>query len=132
MPALTEIPFDVCERLLRAGHVGRIALVTPEGPEILPVNYAVRDDAIVVRTDPVGPIVRHGAGALVAFEVDAVDDLYWTGWSVLARGRGEVADPPPTAAIGTAARPWAGGDRSCEFRLSWSSLSGRRVGTSSS
>ena len=41
-----------CERLLRAGTTGRIALSTPDGPHIVPVNYSVVGDAIVVRTTP--------------------------------------------------------------------------------
>lgn len=38
--------------LLVDGVVGRVARATPVGPRIVPVNYLVHEDAIVVRTAP--------------------------------------------------------------------------------
>ena len=129
MPEVHEIDLPTCERLLRRGAFGRFALTTPRGPEIVPVNYVVRDDAVVVRTDPTAVLARHGAGAPLVFEVDAVDPEYWSGFSVIARGVGEVVEDPPKPGSGTpTARPWADGDRSCEVRLRWTELTGRRVG----
>ena len=48
MPALRDLDPAECERLLRRSTFGRLALVTTGGPEILPVNYAVHDDSIVI------------------------------------------------------------------------------------
>ena len=31
---------------------GRLAIVTPQGPRIVPLNYAVHSDAILFRTAP--------------------------------------------------------------------------------
>ena len=97
MPEVHEIDLPTCERLLRRGAFGRFALTTPRGPEIVPVNYVVRDDAVVVRTDPTAMLARHAAGAPLVFEVDAVDPEYWSGFSVVARGVGEVVRDPPQA-----------------------------------
>ena len=36
-----------CWRLLAGKSVGRVGYVAPDGPQILPVNYAVRDTSIV-------------------------------------------------------------------------------------
>jgi uncharacterized protein len=129
MPELRELDPSVCERLLRLGTLGRVGLTTPDGPEIIPVNYVVRDDAVTIRTSPDGLLARYGAGAPIVFEVDEVDDARWHGWSVVAHGVGEVVidsgDPRPGP---LRARSWSDGDRSCELRLPWSSLTGRQVG----
>lgn len=120
-----------CERLLRAGIVGRVAVASPSGPHIVPVNYAVVDDAIVIRTSPYGVIGTHGRDATLAFEVDQVDHERQRGWSVVARGRAEeVTDPGELEHIGSTwpPRPWAAGTRSLFLRLPWTELTGRQLG----
>ena len=128
MPVLREIAPSQCERLLRRGTFGRVVLTTPDGPEIVPVNYAVRDDTVVVHTSPDGLLARHADGRRIAFEVDLVDESRWHGWSVVAHGVGEIGPAAPEAAAPDRPRPWADGDRSCELRLPWTRLTGRRIG----
>ena len=79
-----------CEELLRAGLVGRVAACTPNGPHILPVNYSVVDDAIVLRTTPYSLLGSQASGTVLALEVDQFDYEYHRGWSVVARGRAKV------------------------------------------
>ena len=130
MPSIHELDRDQCERLLRSQRLGRISLVTPDGVEVIPVNYAVHEDAVVVRTSRHGLLARFAHGTHLAFEVDLVDQDRWTGWSVVARGVGEVrdVDPDEVRPIGASARPWADGERSRELRIAWRTLTGRRVG----
>lgn len=128
MPALHELDSVQCERLLRRGTFGRVGLWTPRGPLILPVNYAVHDNAVVIRTSVDGTLARYGHERRLVFEVDTIEEERWRGWSVLAHGRGLlVADPEPRPP-GERARPWAGGDRNAELRLAWTELTGRRIG----
>jgi len=47
-----ELTVGQCEALLRSCTVGRVALSTPTGPHVIPVNYTVVDDAVIVRTTP--------------------------------------------------------------------------------
>jgi len=129
MPALHVLDPVECERLLRLSRFGRLVLLTPEGPEILPVNYAVQGDAIVVRTSSSGSIARYGHDAELVFEIDLVDQEYWSGWSVVARGRGElVSDPSDDVPAGRRVRSWVDEDRDSELRMVWRELTGRRVG----
>ena len=129
MPVLRELERAECERLLRRGTFGRVGLVSDRGPEIVPVNYAVHDDTVVVRTSPAGLLSRYGDGRPLAFEVDVVDDERWQGWSVVARGVGElVVDAPDPDAGRPRVRSWADGDRSSELRIPWTELTGRQVG----
>jgi nitroimidazol reductase NimA-like FMN-containing flavoprotein (pyridoxamine 5'-phosphate oxidase superfamily) len=129
MPAIHVLASAECERLLRQECFGRLVLETPEGPEIFPVNYAVQGDAIVVRTSSSGTIARYGHDAEVVFEIDLVDQEYWSGWSVVARGRGElVGDPSDDVPAGRRVRSWVDEDRDSELRMVWRELTGRRVG----
>lgn len=127
-----EMSRSECEDLLRSGVAGRVALSTPAGPHIVPVNYSVVDDAIVIRTSPYSLLGTHGRNAVLAFEVDFFDYAQQHGWSVVARGRSEVvADTGDLDHIRSvwAPRPWAAGARNLFLRLPWTDLTGRRLGT---
>lgn len=126
-----ELSSAECDRLLRAGVVGRIALNTPDGPHIVPVNYSVVDDMIVFRTTPYSVLGTYGFKAQVAFEIDHFNYDYWTGWSVLARGRCDaVAHAEEIQRINETwpPHPWAAGQRNLYFALRWTELTGRRLG----
>lgn len=131
MPESHELSRADCERLLRAGVVGRMTAMTDDGPHIIPVNYSVVDDSIVVRTTAESLLGKHACGVRSAFQIDQLDFDYHRGWSVLARGRCEVVeDPAQLAHIESVSRPtpWASGSRQLVLRLVWSELSGRRLG----
>ena len=123
-----------CETLLRAGVVGRLALSTPDGPHVIPVNYSVVDDAIIVRTSPYSLLGTYGRDRTLAFEIDQFDHEYHRGWSVVARGRAEfVSDAAELDHIRAVSQPhpWAAGAREMHLRLKWDELSGRRLGAHS-
>ena len=127
----TELSYAKCRELLGAGVFGRVAVCTPTGPRVVPVNYSVVDESVVIRTTDSGVLATHGVGAPVCFEVDHVDYADHKGWSVVALGRGEpIDDPDALARIHRTwePRPWAGGDRPLYLRLPWDELSGRRLG----
>jgi uncharacterized protein len=127
-----ELDYAKCHDLISAGIVGRIALNTPDGPQIVPVNYAVIDDAVVFRTTPYSVLGRYAGTSALAFETDNLDYERHRGWSVVATGRGElVQDETDLQAIRTFwdPRPWAGGNRMLYVRLPWKSLTGRSLGT---
>jgi nitroimidazol reductase NimA-like FMN-containing flavoprotein (pyridoxamine 5'-phosphate oxidase superfamily) len=111
--------------------VGRIAVWVDDEPHIMPMNYSVVDEAIILRTAPESLLGRQARGARVAFEVDCVNYGYHWGCSVVARGETEVVDDPAELARIQSVwepRPWAGGDRSQVIRLRWIELSGRQLG----
>lgn len=85
---------DECLGLLRATHLGRVAVSIDALPVILPVQYAVLDDAVVFRTGVGTKLDAALRRTVVAFEIDSIDPLYHQGWSVLVTGRcAEVTDP---------------------------------------
>ncbi len=127
-----ELSPDECRALLSAGLVGRVAICTPVGPHIVPVNYAVVDDSVVLRTSPYSVLGSHARGTILALEVDQFDYERQHGWSVVARGRGEtVTDAEELTHIRTVWEPraWAAGQRNLYLRIRWTDLTGRRLGT---
>ena len=129
MAEFTEIGFEECADLLKSSVVGRVAVTTPDGPHIVPVNYAVVGEAVVVATAPYSVLGTYGRQSMLAFEVDGFDPVLKEGWSVVARGRAEAVDPAELRELGGGQpRPWATGTRTLLLRIPWSELSGQRVG----
>ncbi|MDN5894366.1 MAG: pyridoxamine 5'-phosphate oxidase family protein [Nocardioides sp.] len=129
-----ELSQAECETLLRSRVVGRLAVSTPSGPHIIPINYSVVDDAIIIRTSPYSVLGTYGRESTLAFEVDQFDHEHHSGWSVVARGPARfVTDPDELDHIRALSRPhpWAAGTREMHLRLTWDELSGRRLGVPS-
>lgn len=125
-----EIGVDECRELLAAGRVGRVAVCTPLGPHIVPVNYGVVEESVVLRTSPYSVLGGHARGAVLALEVDHFDYGHHVGWSVVARGRAEAvtsADELRRIRATWDPQVWADGQRNLFLRLRWSELSGRRL-----
>lgn len=134
MSQLVELTTEECLSLLRTRTVGRIGVVTPSGPVIFPVNYSLSDDTVVFRTLPYGVIANNAHEADVAFEVDSLDETMQEGWSVLATGRSHrIEDPAEVRMIREELdpEPWVDGQRNLYFRIEWTDLSGRQLGTGS-
>jgi nitroimidazol reductase NimA-like FMN-containing flavoprotein (pyridoxamine 5'-phosphate oxidase superfamily) len=126
-----DLSIDECRELLGAGLVGRVAMCTPVGPHIVPVNYAVVDDDVVLRTSPYSVLGSHARGSILALEVDHFDYERQRGWSVVARGRAEaITGAEDLNHIKNVWDPnaWASGARNLYLRIRWSELTGRRLG----
>ncbi|QZY29322.1 pyridoxamine 5'-phosphate oxidase family protein [Nocardioides coralli] len=125
-----ELTYEECAELLDTQPVGRVALCTPDGPRVFPVNYVVVDGAVVFRTTPYSILGIHSWTTKLAFEVDHVDGEHESGWSVVATGRGalvEDADELSRIRHLWDPRPWAGGQRWLYVSLHCDELTGRRI-----
>lgn len=90
-----------CWAHLESRSIGRIAVARPGlGPLVVPVSFAVgADRTLLFRTAP-GTKVDALLVDRASFQVDELDLLHGTGWSVLVEGTAEVrwadpADPRP-------------------------------------
>jgi nitroimidazol reductase NimA-like FMN-containing flavoprotein (pyridoxamine 5'-phosphate oxidase superfamily) len=134
MDLLQEMSYDECRQRLEEQTVGRVAMCTPSGPQIVPVNYIVDGETLVFRTVPYGVLATYARGNQLAFEVDRLDRENRSGWSVVATGRSTVVEDPEAIArfrADTGPTPWAGGSRMLFVRLPWRTLTGRTVGARS-
>ena len=127
---MEELDEAECLRLLASSTVGRVGFVGDGRPIVLPVNYAVDGRTVVFRTGE-GTVLNKVALQMVAFEVDKIDDVTHSGWSVLAQG---VAQDVGTAIDTRSERlrklalvTWAPDRRDRWFRLDADTLTGRRL-----
>ena len=99
------------------------------GPVVVPVNFAVLADTIVIRTAE-GSIIDGHADEKVALEVDHIDEALCQGWSVLVRGPAHrVTHPAELRRLqeDVVIWPWPGGEREVYVRIVPSQITGRRI-----
>jgi nitroimidazol reductase NimA-like FMN-containing flavoprotein (pyridoxamine 5'-phosphate oxidase superfamily) len=130
-----DLSREDCARLLTAGIAGRVAIGTPNGPHIIPVNYSVDTEpgheSVLIRTTAYSLLGTYGRDAQVCFEVDQFDYERKRGWSVVVRGRASfVDDHEEMREIARAwqPRPWAEGQRNLVVRIPWTEVTGRQLG----
>ncbi|HSP36919.1 MAG TPA: pyridoxamine 5'-phosphate oxidase family protein [Frankiaceae bacterium] len=122
---LVAMTRDECLRLLAARCIGRLAFIHRAGlPLILPVNYVLAKDAVLILSGPGPKMQAAERGELVSFEVDDIDEDTHVGWSVVvtgrfARERGELRPCEPRP------QPWAPGPRTHLLRIPLSRVTGR-------
>ena len=127
---LEVLPRNECLHRLAGESLGRLGVKLGAQLSILPVNYVLRDERIVIRTEPGSKLSAAIMGTRVAFEVDAVELGEASGWSVLVNGRAsEIRDH---AGLEQAQRlevsPWAPGVRPRFVEIRIDQISGRSFG----
>ena len=120
---------DECLRLLGTAALGRVAVTTAALPTILPVNFRFDGRHILIRTGRGTKLDAATANAVVAFEVDDIDPVDQTGWSVVVTGVArELTEPEELI---EAQRPplarWASGEDHRVVAISTEVVSGRRI-----
>ncbi|MBU2111814.1 MAG: pyridoxamine 5'-phosphate oxidase family protein [Actinobacteria bacterium] len=123
-PVLVDLDEGTCWGLLETAGVGRLVWVDADGPVAVPVNVAVSDGAVVIRTAAYSAMAREVDDSRVALEVDDLDHESRTGWSVLVRGVARVLFEPPPADAPTA---WPTGSKSATVRIRPTRVTGRRL-----
>lgn len=85
---------EECLRLLERSTVGRVGVSSGALPVVLPVNFLLDGDRILVRTSPGTKLDAALRDAVVAFEIDQFDRVDHSGWSVMVTGTSSVVDDP--------------------------------------
>ena len=124
---LAELDEDECWELAGTVPVGRVVWTGSKGPMVVPVNFVVQDRRVVVHSSPYSEMVRDVDDSRVVFEVDEVDPVTRSGWSVLLRGRAHVAFRDTDSDLPDV-DTWAEGSRRLAVVIEVDEVSGRRVG----
>ena len=126
---LEHLSVTECWKLLSESTVGRVAVLVDSAPEIYPVNYAIDDHKVLFRTDPGSKLRGLAKSPSVCFEIDAMNVVECTGWSVLVKGWATVLTDPEDVRR-AAALPldlWALGDKTHWIRIHPVEVTGRRI-----
>jgi uncharacterized protein len=122
------LSLETCLRLLKSKHVGRVVYTNQAIPAVTPVNYAFDCDTVVLRGAQGFLLEAKLPGAVVAFEVDDLDDGGCEGWSVLVIGLcALVTDGPRLEAVEKLPlNPWTSGEKPIVLEIDTQMVSGRR------
>lgn len=128
---LVDIPTHECHALLATATLGRVAVLVDGRPEVFPVNHVFDEtDASVVFPTNANTKLHAALGwPYVAFEVDGMDTLPPSGWSVLVVGRAEeITDADVIARLAPRRTTvWRAGRQMHWLRIVPSKVTGRRI-----
>jgi len=118
-----------CLRLLGRATLGRIGITAGALPMVLPVNFRLVGERILLRTTAGTKLDAATRGAIVAFEADDFEPMSHAGWSVVVTGEAsEVTDPADLAELATANIPrWAPSKDDRIVAIDTAIVSGRRI-----
>ena len=125
---------DECWELLRSPPTGRLGVLVDSAPEIYPVNHVVDGGVILFRSSGGTKWRGFGRNPSVCFEVDGIDEVNATGWSVLVKGRAVVLTDPEDVRLAELLplRLWVFEDGTQFVRIAPTEITGRRIGRSAS
>lgn len=127
---LASIPEAECWQLLASVPFGRLVFTEHALPAVHPVNFAVADSTVVVRTGPGPKFDSAVRGDVVAFEADLIDTQTRTGWSVLVIGHASVVVDIDrlVSVVDVDHRPWVRGPGRHVVQIAGERVTGRRLG----
>lgn len=135
MPVIDRNGLEILDReeslrLLATATLGRLSVTFGALPTILPVNFRLVGEDIALRTTIGTKLDAATCGAIVAFEVDEIDPIYHSGWSVVVVGEArEVTDAVELEHFQRAHIPrWAPVPSQRVVAISTEMVSGRRIG----
>lgn len=86
----SHLSVEECMALLRTASVGRLVTNVRDVIDILPLNYSVVDDEILLLTAPGSKLIELTIHPATLFEVDQVSPS--SAWSVVVRGTARVLE----------------------------------------
>jgi uncharacterized protein len=117
-----------CVALLNGAQIGRAVFTERALPAVVPVNFIVLDDAVVMCTAPDTRLAAAATRGVLAFQVDDIDPTTRSGWSVVVVGVAELVDNPvEQASIHLLLHPWVPGRNKVFVRLPLKVVTGRRI-----
>ncbi len=128
-PLLQTLSPAECHDLLASGGVGRVVFDSADGPVVLPVNFAMASQTVVLRTGADTQLAAR-LDCQVGFEVDQLDEALSQGWSVLIIGHATRVRKEEQVRYFEAhanLHPWAGGARDVYVQIMPRRISGRRI-----
>lgn len=82
--ATSALSESQCWKLLGTAHIGILAVVTEDGPDLFPINFLAAEHSVLFRTAPGEKLMKLVADPRVALAVEGEDAKGL--WSVVLRG----------------------------------------------
>lgn len=107
--------------------LARIVWSGPGGPAIVPMNFTVADGFLWFQTTVDSQLAREGCDQRVLVEVDHVDPVQRTGWSVVVTGVATCLPSAEDPGLLGSLQVWPRGPRELLVKVAPDELSGRRL-----
>lgn len=116
---------DETWKLIEGTKHGRLVVTVAGEPDIFPVNYAVDDRKLYLRTAPGNKLAELTINSKVLFETDGI--LSEEAWSVVVRGTARVLEQSADIAVAEALnlKPWVPTLKDFYVEIAPTSVSGR-------
>jgi len=126
---LAHLDRAACLALLAGRPVGRLVFTHGALPDVIPVNYRMDGEALVIRLSSGSVAASATTDAIVAFEVDDIDIPSRTGWSVTVVGRAHaiVHEAQLSRAQSLGLSSWVSGSRDQYVSIATEKITGRRL-----
>ena len=120
---------EECLALLAQATLGRVGVTIGALPSVVPVNYRLVGDEVVIRTGAGTKLDAATRNAVVAFEVDDMDPVEHTGWSVMVTGvaREVVGETEAAELLRHQVPHWAPNGADRIIAISTEMATGRRI-----
>lgn len=125
----THLDRPACLALLAGRPVGRLIFTHRALPDVLPVNYRLDGETLLIRLNSGSIAATATRDAVVAFEVDDIDVVTHTGWSVTVVGRAhEITEGSELRRVRALELvTWAGDARDHFVSIAVERITGRRL-----
>lgn len=129
--SLQPLTEQECRELLASRTLGRVGLSAKSLPFVVPVRYVFDGERILMRTGRDTNMAAATSGAVVAFQVDDIDERIGSGWSVQVQGLArELPGPLPSVGdLDRALGAWLGDSPAVCFSIPAAVISGQRLGS---
>lgn len=110
--------------------IGRVVYTDQALPAVIPMNFVLDGDEVVIRTGSGSTLAAAVRNAVVAFQVDDFDSETTTGWSVTITGQARLVDEgeETTRLARLPLRPWAPTMNGQFIRIPARRVTGHRLG----
>jgi uncharacterized protein len=126
--SLEALSHRECVTLMSGAQIGRAVFTERALPAVVPVNFIVYDDAVVMCTAADTRLAAAATRGVLAFQVDDIDPVTRSGWSVVVVGVAELVDDVVEQAnVHLLLQPWAPGRNEVFVRLPLKVVTGRRI-----
>ncbi|MHB1290188.1 pyridoxamine 5'-phosphate oxidase family protein [Georgenia sp.] len=126
-PYVEKLSRHECVQLLSSVSVGWIAYCRAEGPGMVPVNFVLNGDEVVIRALYSDKLVAAARDSVMSVGASMLDMAARTGWSVNVTGRtGFVGDPLVNPSLPDV-QSWIPWERNVLISVAMEHVSGRRL-----
>ncbi len=93
---MRKLEREECIARLGRARIGRVAVTIDALPVVRTVQFALAEEAVVLRVHPESRLRKALSNAVVAFHADHYDETAGGGWSIVVQGIAEPIDDPGT------------------------------------